>query len=140
MAKAELTEAIEDYVKVIYTLTPGKRRASTNEIAGKMGVRPASVTGMLQRLVVLDPPLVDYQKHQGVLLTPEGERVALEIIRHHRLIELFLHERLGYSSAEVHPEADRLEHVISEELEERIFELLGEPTHDPRGEPIPPTE
>jgi DtxR family Mn-dependent transcriptional regulator len=102
-----------------------------------MGVTPASVTGMLKRLAANEPPLLDYRKHRGVELTYAGEQVALEIIRHHRLLELFLHETLGYSWDEVHEEADRLEHVISEDFEERIAEALGNPQHDPHGDPIP---
>ena len=132
-----LTQAIEDYLKAIYEITLPGERASTNQIAERMGVTPASVTGMLKRLATNDPPLLEYHKHHGVELTPEGQRVALELIRHHRLLELFLHERLGYPWDEVHAEADRLEHVISEDLEERIAQALGDPRHDPHGDPIP---
>lgn len=132
-----LTPAVEDYLKAIYKLTAGQQRASTNQIAEEMDVAPASATGMIQKLAKMVPPLVDYQKHQGVLLTPTGENAALEVIRHHRLLELYLHERLGYSWDQVHSEADRLEHVISEELEERIAQALGDPSHDPHGDPIP---
>ena len=132
-----LTPAMEDYLKAIYKLTAGSQRASTNQIAEEMDVAPASATGMIQKLAKSAPPLVNYQKHQGVLLTAEGESAALEVIRHHRLLELFLHERLGYTWDEVHPEADRLEHVISEEFEDRIAQALGNPSHDPHGEPIP---
>ncbi len=105
-----------------------------------MGVTPASATGMIQRLAVCDPPLVDYQKHHGVSLTVEGEQIALEVIRHHRLLEAFLNEKLGYAWDEVHSEADRLEHVISEDLEERISLALGDPSYDPHGDPIPTRE
>ena len=132
-----LTPAVEDYLKAIYKLTAGQQRASTNQIAEEMDVAPASATGMIQKMARMVPPLVDYQKHQGVLLTPAGENAALEVIRHHRLLELYLHERLGYSWDQVHSEADRLEHVISEELEERIAQALGDPSHDPHGDPIP---
>ena len=132
-----LTHAIEDYLKAIYHLTQESARASTKQIAASMGVAPASVTGMIQRLAVNDPPLVEYHRHHGVSLTEPGQRVALEIIRHHRLLELYLHERLGFAWDEVHVEAARLEHVISEELEERIAQALGNPQHDPHGEPIP---
>jgi len=135
--RENLTQAIEDYLKTIYDITLSDERASTNQIAERMGVKPASVTGMLKRLATNDPPLLDYHKHHGVELTPDGERVALEVIRHHRLLELFLHERLGYTWDEVHAEADRLEHVISEDLEERIARSLGDPAHDPHGDPIP---
>lgn len=135
-----LTHAVEDYLKAIYDLTSSGGRASTNELAERLAVTPASVSGMIKRLASLRPPLVRYQKHRGVDLTLEGERAALEIIRHHRLLELFLHETLGYSWDEVHAEADRLEHVLSEEMEERISQSLGHPSRDPHGEPIPSRE
>ncbi|MDD5466217.1 MAG: metal-dependent transcriptional regulator [Anaerolineales bacterium] len=133
----QLSHAIEDYLKVIYELTLCAGRASTNQIAQRMGVKPASVTGMVKRLAANDPPLLRYHKHRGVELTPRGEQVALEIIRHHRLLELYLHENLGFPWDQVHAEADRLEHVISEDLEERIAQVLGDPSHDPHGDPIP---
>lgn len=132
-----VTHAIEDYLKVIYSLTASRERASTNQIADALDVKPASVTGMVKKLSQVTPPLVDYQKHYGVALTPEGEKVALETIRHHRLLETFLYETLGFDWDTVHDEADRLEHVISEEFEERIAQALGDPTHDPHGDPIP---
>jgi len=135
--RENITRVIEDYLKTIYELTRSNQRATTNQIAERMGVTPASVTNMIQKLAETDPPLLDYRKHRGVQLTSEGERMALEIIRHHRLLEMFLHETLGYSWDEVHEEADRLEHVISEEMEERIAISLGNPQHDPHGDPIP---
>ncbi len=135
--RENLTRVIEDYLKTIYELTRSNERATTNQIADRMGVTPASVTNMIQKLAATDPPLLDYSKHRGVQLTPEGERAALEIIRHHRLLEMFLHQTLGYSWDEVHEEAERLEHVISEEMEERIAVSLGDPQHDPHGDPIP---
>lgn len=135
--RENLTQAIEDYLKTIYELEDGTGRASTSRIAARLGVKPASVTGMLQKMAQAEPPLVDYQKHHGVALTPAGKDVALEIIRHHRLLELFLQRALGYSWDEVHGEADRLEHVISEDLEERIAQALGNPARDPHGDPIP---
>lgn len=135
--RENLTHTIEDYLKVIFELTMTEGRATTKQIAERMGVKPASVTGMIKRLASSEPPLVEYRKHRGVLLTPEGSKVALEIIRHHRLLELFLHKTLGYTWDEVHAEADRLEHVISEDMEERIALALGNPQHDPHGEPIP---
>jgi DtxR family transcriptional regulator, Mn-dependent transcriptional regulator len=135
--RSVLTQAIEDYLKAIYELTVAHGRVSTNQLAERLNITPASVTGMIQRMAAADPPLVDYQKHRGVRLTEEGRTIALEIIRHHRLIELFLHQTLGYSWDEVHEEADRLEHVISEDFEERISQALGNPSHDPHGEPIP---
>jgi len=132
-----LTHAVEDYLKIIYHLTAGGGWATTGRLAQELGVAPASVTGMLRRLASATPPLVVYRKHQGAMLTPDGERVALEVIRHHRLIELFLHRTLGYSWDEVHDEAEVLEHVISERMEARIAAMLGDPSHDPHGEPIP---
>lgn len=135
-----LTHAVEDYLKIIYDLTVSEERATTNQIAAALGIAPASVTGMIKKLAVAEPPLVEYQKHRGVQLTERGRKSALEIIRHHRLIELYLHEMLGYSWDEVDAEADRLEHVISEEFEERIAQALGDPTHDPHGDPIPTRE
>ena len=135
--REQITHAIEDYLKAIYKLSATGGRATTMELANLLNVTPASVTGMVQRLASDDPSWVDYKKHHGVSLTPEGERVALEIIRHHRLIEMFLHEVLGYPWDEVHAEAERLEHVISEKFEERIAKVLGDPTHDPHGDPIP---
>lgn len=132
-----LTDTVEDYLKIIYHLSQGESRVSTGQIAEELDVSPASVTEMVQRLAVERPPLLDYQKHQGVALTEEGKRAALETIRHHRLLELFLHEILGFSWDQVHEEADRLEHVISEEFEERIAAVLGDPRRGPHGEPIP---
>lgn len=138
MIKTEdLTQAVQDYLKAIYSLVGEEGRASTNDLAHELRVSPASVTGMIQKLAVIDPPLLDYQKHRGVALTQYGRTAALKIIRHHRLIEMFLYETLGFSWDEVHEEAERLEHVISDRLEERIAESLGDPTHDPHGDPIP---
>jgi DtxR family Mn-dependent transcriptional regulator len=134
---AQLTPAIEDYLKAIYDLTGSQDRASTNDLAERLGVAPASVTGMIQKLASAGDPLIAYEKHRGVELTTAGKRAALEVIRHHRLLELYLHEKLGYSWDEVHAEADRLEHVISEDFEERMAQALGDPSHDPHGEPIP---
>lgn len=136
----EITHTVEDYLKTIYQITSIHERASTNQIAMALGLAPASVTGMIKKLDDIEPPVVEYQKHRGVVLTEKGESIALEIIRHHRLIEVFLHEVLEYDWDEVHPEADRLEHVISEEFEERIAKALGNPTHDPHGDPIPTRE
>jgi len=133
----KLTQTIEDYLKVIYEITSISERASTNQIAEAMDITPASVTGMIKRLSTINPPLVNYRKHHGVILTESGLLKALEVIRHHRLIEMFLHQILGYQWDEVHAEADILEHAISEELEERIAKVLGDPTHDPHGDPIP---
>lgn len=132
-----LTNAIQDYLKVIYELTESGKAASTSALAARLHIAPASVTGMMQKLASTTPALLDYQKHQGVTLTPSGKRAALEVIRHHRLIEAWLVQTLGYSWDEVHNEAEKLEHVISEEFEERIASAMGYPLRDPHGEPIP---
>jgi DtxR family Mn-dependent transcriptional regulator len=132
-----LTDTVEDYLKIIYHLSTGEGRVSTGQIAEELQLSPASVTDMVQRLAAEDPPLLDYRKHQGTALTAEGKKAALETIRHHRLLELFLHEILGFSWDKVHAEADRLEHVISEEFEERVAAVLGDPRRGLHGEPIP---
>jgi DtxR family transcriptional regulator, Mn-dependent transcriptional regulator len=132
-----ITTSIQDYLKRIYELTEGGGSASTNSLAEELHIKPASVTGMLQRLAEGRPPLVNYRKHQGVTLTASGRRAALEVIRHHRLLEAWLMQTLGYSWDEVHDEAERLEHVISEDLEHRMAAALGDPARDPHGEPIP---
>ncbi len=132
-----LSDKVEDYLKSIYHLSKGEGRVSTGQIAEDMDVSPASVTDMVQRLAAENPPLLDYRKHQGVALTGDGKKAALEIIRHHRLLELFLHEVLGFSWDQVHEEAERLEHVISEEFEERVAAVLGNPQRGLHGEPIP---
>ena len=131
----DLTDAMQDYVKEIYKLRLEGKRATTSAIAERMGVRPPSVTAMVKRLSALG--LAEHVPYRGVELTPAGERVALEVIRHHRLLELYLAQALGLSLDEVHSEADRLEHALSEELEARIDRSLGYPTHDPHGDPIP---
>lgn len=128
-------QAIEDYLKTIYMLAEIESPVSTSRIAEARDVKPGSVTSMLQRLSKLN--LVDYEKHYGVTLTESGEKIALEVIRHHRLLELYLSEALGFGWDEVHEQADLLEHVISEKLEERIATVLGNPTVDPHGDPIP---
>lgn len=140
MERESLTKAFEDYLKVIYDLSRHTGRVGTNQIAERLNISPPSVTTMLQRMAANDPPLVDYRKHQGALLTPYGEQAALEVIRHHRLLESYLVSRLGYSWDTVHEEACRLEHVISEDFEQRIDALLGHPQRDPHGEPIPTVE
>src|SRR5215211_8500865 len=131
----DLTDAMQDYLKEIHKLRMEGRRATTSAIAERLGVRPPSVTAMLKRLTTLG--LAEHAPYRGVELTPAGERVALELIRHHRLLELYLAQALGLSLDEVHAEADRLEHALSEELEARIDASLGYPTHDPHGDPIP---
>lgn len=128
-------QAIEDYVKTIYSLALEESPVSTSRIAAARGVKPASATSMIQRLARLN--LVNYEKHYGVTLTEAGEKLALEVIRHHRLLELYLMEALGFRWDEVHEQADILEHVISEKLEERIAAALNHPEFDPHGDPIP---
>jgi DtxR family transcriptional regulator, Mn-dependent transcriptional regulator len=135
--KEILTQSIQDYLKHIYELSEDGRAASTNELAARLNIAPASVTGMLQKLASAKPSLVIYKKHQGVTLTKAGERAALEVIRHHRLLEAYLVNALGYSWDEVHDEACRLEHVISEDFETRIAQALGNPSRDPHGDLIP---
>ena len=132
-----LTISIQDYLKNIYELTENGENASTNALAKRLNISAPSVTGMVQKLASSKPPLVEYQKHQGVTLTKEGKRAALEVIRHHRLLEAWLVQTLGYSWDEVHEEAERLEHVISEDFERRIATAMGHPTRDPHGELIP---
>jgi DtxR family Mn-dependent transcriptional regulator len=132
-----LTQAVEDYLKAIYELQEDNDKVSTNALAEKLGVKAGSVTGMISKLAEDRPRLVDYEKHQGVTLTPAGRKIALEIIRHHRLLELYLQQALGYSWDQVHDEAEKLEHVISEDFEDRIATLLGNPDRDPHGDPIP---
>ena len=132
-----ITISIQDYLKNIYELTQNGESASTNALAQRMNVRAPSVTGMVQKMALAKPALVEYQKHQGVTLTKEGKRAALEVIRHHRLLEAWLVQTLGYSWDEVHEEAERLEHVISEDFERRIAVAMGNPVRDPHGELIP---
>jgi DtxR family Mn-dependent transcriptional regulator len=130
------TEAIEDYAKAIYALSRQRQGPVLNgEVAARLGVTPATATSMLQRLAELG--LVDYLPYKGVTLTPAGERLALEVLRHHRLIEAYLAEALGMPKERVHEEAEVLEHYISEDLELLIAAKLGEPSHDPHGTPIP---
>ena len=137
MMEQMLTISIQDYLKSIYELTENGEAASTNALAKKLKISAPSVTGMIQKLASAKPALVEYQKHQGVTLTKEGRRAALEVIRHHRLLEAWLVQTLGYSWDEVHEEAERLEHVISEDFEERIAAAMGHPVRDPHGELIP---
>jgi DtxR family Mn-dependent transcriptional regulator len=132
-----LTISIQDYLKNIYELTENGEAASTNALARKLNISAPSVTGMVQKLASAKPALVEYQKHQGVTLTNEGKKAALEVIRHHRLLEAWLVQTLGYSWDEVHEEAERLEHVISEDFERRIATAMGHPLRDPHGELIP---
>jgi DtxR family Mn-dependent transcriptional regulator len=133
-----LTESQEDYLKQIFLLGESGDSVTTQSLSDRLGVRPASVTGMVRRLAELG--LVDHRRYHGFRLTDSGRQVALELLRHHRLLETFLVESLGYGWGEVHAEAERLEHVISERFEARIAEALGHPTHDPHGDPIPDSQ
>lgn len=130
-----LSESIQDCLKTIFALHMNSERVTTNAIAASLDVAAASVTGMLKKLAGMN--LVEYERYQGVQLTPAGEKIALEVIRHHRLIELYLMEAMGYSWDRVHDEAERMEHAISEAFEERMAQLLGDPKFDPHGKPIP---
>lgn len=132
---AALSESIQDYLKTIYDLRQENERVTTNALAARLNIAAASVTGMLKKLAEMK--LVSYEPYQGATLTPAGEKIALEIIRHHRLIELYLTEAMGYSWDQVHAEADKLEHAISENFVERISQMLGDPKIDPHGDPIP---
>jgi DtxR family Mn-dependent transcriptional regulator len=130
------SEAIEDYAKAIYALSREREGPVLNgDVAQRLGVAPATATSMLKKLATLG--LADYVPYRGATLTPAGEKVALEVIRHHRLIEAYLSEALGMPEDRVHEEAEVLEHYISEELELLIAAKLGDPTHDPHGTPIP---
>src|SRR5215471_15583067 len=155
MTKSELrhrlspTEAVEDYLKTIYllreeALARGESgRVTTNALAERLDVEPGSVTGMLKKLAGEKddaPRLVRHTPYHGVELTEVGEKLALEIVRHHRLLELYLTRVLGFRWDEVHEQADEMEHVISEEFEEKIDSLLGSPIEDPHGDPIPTRE
>jgi DtxR family transcriptional regulator, Mn-dependent transcriptional regulator len=131
----ELTDAIQDYVKEIYKLEAAGRQPTTSALAARLGVSAPSVTSMLKKLASLE--LVEHERYHGARLTPTGERVALEVIRHHRLIEQYLSQTLGLPIDALHVEADRLEHALSEELEAHIDRSLGYPTRDPHGDPIP---
>lgn len=129
-----LSQAVEDYLKAIYKLHNGAA-VSTTEIARSLGVSAASVTNMVKKLA--QNGFLAHKSYRGVKLTEAGEKIALEIIRHHRLLETYLREIMGYGWEQMHTEAERLEHHISEEFEARLDEMLGFPTHDPHGDPIP---
>ncbi|MCG8347613.1 MAG: metal-dependent transcriptional regulator [Chloroflexales bacterium] len=133
-----VTPAIEDYLKAIYFLQQHRDVVTTSMLGELRGFKPGSVTGMIKKLAEMN--LVSHTPYQGVQLTEAGKKIALEVIRHHRLIELYLVEALGYSWDEVHEEAERLEHHISEKLEARIAAHLGQPNFDPHGDPIPSLE
>lgn len=133
MSKKLISSAMEDYLKAIFEL--GEREVRTQALASALAVSAASVTGMLKKLASLK--LVEYKRYRGVSLTKAGRAMALETIRHHRLLETYLAQSLGYAWHEVHDEAEKLEHFISEDFEDRIAEALGHPTFDPHGDPIP---
>ncbi|HVV56943.1 MAG TPA: metal-dependent transcriptional regulator [Gaiellaceae bacterium] len=135
MRRAPLSEAIQDYLKTIYKLEASEGRVTIGALARDQSVSAASASAMVKKLAALE--LLDHEPYRGAHLTEAGRRVALEVIRHHRLLELYLAETLGVHVDDVHDEADRLEHAISEELESRIDRVLGYPTHDPHGDPIP---
>jgi DtxR family transcriptional regulator, Mn-dependent transcriptional regulator len=132
------SESVDDYLKAILELGGAEdSRVTTNALAERLGIRTPSVTGMLQKLAAQRPALVFYEKHRGAQLTATGKRRAWELVRHHRLLELFLHDVLKYSWDEVHDEAERLEHFISERFEDRVAAILGDPEFDPHGHLIP---
>jgi DtxR family transcriptional regulator, Mn-dependent transcriptional regulator len=135
VSQEPLTEAIQHYLREIYKLAQDDEPVSVTALARAQEVAPASASAMVKKLAALG--LAEHEPYRGISLTAAGERVALEVIRHHRLLELYLAETLGVHVDNVHAEADRLEHVISEELEARIDSALGFPTHDPHGDPIP---
>jgi DtxR family Mn-dependent transcriptional regulator len=134
-----LSPAVEDYLKAVFVLQTDlddpAAAVSTSSLAERLNISPASVTSMLKRLDALN--LAAYTSYKGVRLTPAGETIALEIIRHHRLLETYLREVMGYDWEQMHAEAEHLEHHISEEFEDRLDRMLGFPTHDPHGDPIP---
>jgi DtxR family transcriptional regulator, Mn-dependent transcriptional regulator len=137
-ATQSLSNSIQDYLKEIYKLQGESGRATTSAIAERMDVAASSATAMVKKLTALG--LAAHEPYRGVVLTPSGEAVAIEVIRHHRLLEQYLAQTLGLPIDAVHAEADRLEHALSEELEALIDASLGYPTHDPHGDPIPDAE
>lgn len=133
-----LTPAHEDYLKTIYTLFNRGKKVTNSALANHLGVAPASATNMVKKLA--DLKLVSYTPYQSIKLTAAGEKIALEVLRHHRLLELYLHQILNIPLEQVHQEADKLEHVLSESVEDAISNALGNPTVDPHGDPIPSRE
>jgi DtxR family Mn-dependent transcriptional regulator len=131
------SESVQDYLKTIWKLER-EERATISTLAAELVVTPASATSMVKKLAAMG--LVEHERYRGVRLTPAGERIALEVVRHHRLLELYLMKALGLGWDQVHAEAERLEHYLSEEVESRIDAALGHPTHDPHGDPIPTAE
>jgi DtxR family Mn-dependent transcriptional regulator len=135
------SESVDNYLQAILALSGSEeRRVASTLLAERLQVAPASITNMLQKLAAAAEPLVEYERHRGVKLSPTGKRRALEVLRHHRLIETFLYKILDYPIEEVHDEAERLEHFISERFEERIAAKLGHPRIDPHGHFIPTME
>jgi DtxR family Mn-dependent transcriptional regulator len=137
-ASQPLSGPVEDYLKAIYDLERGAQPATTNEIAERLAISPASVSGMVRRLA--DQGLITHEPYRGVRLTEDGRRAALRTLRRHRILECYLTEVLGYPWDRVHDEAEQLEHTASEELIERMASALGDPSHDPHGAPIPSRE
>jgi DtxR family transcriptional regulator, Mn-dependent transcriptional regulator len=135
MIGSMLSESMQDYLKTIYQLGQTSERVTTNALADRLEVAAASVTGMLKKLAEMK--LVEYERYQGVVLTTAGQKIALEVLRHHRLVELYLTDAMGYSWDRVHQEAERMEHAISEEFADKMSALLGDPERDPHGSPIP---
>lgn len=135
MTENDLSKSVEDFLKAVYVLQQQMERVSTNALADALSILPPSVTDMARRMA--DAELVEYQKYRGVILTTKGEAVALRVIRRHRLIELYLVEELDYKLHEVHDEAEKLEHAVSERFIEAISHKLGDPQIDPHGDPIP---
>ena len=135
-----ISQSVENFLKYLYDLQKGDEWVHTNDLAKALDQKAASTTNMIKKLAESGKDLIDYVPYKGVRLKPGGERIALEVIRHHRLIELYLAEALGVPWDQVHEEAEKLEHVISEDLEERMARALGNPTIDPHGSPIPSKE
>jgi len=135
---SEHSESVDNYLKAIFSIGgPQASRVTSTALADRLNVAPASVTNMLQKLAAAAEPMIEYERHRGVRLSDAGRKRALEVVRHHRLIETFLYEVLDYPIEEVHAEAERLEHFISERFEERIAAKLGHPVIDPHGHQIP---
>lgn len=133
--QSSVTSAIEDYLKAVYSIQREGAEVTNTALAQALGVKPASATNMIKKLAARD--LVLYERYHAVRLTPGGEQIALEVLRHHRLLELFLCETLGMPWDQVHAEAHKLEHVLSDNLESYLTDFLGDPTEDPHGDPIP---
>lgn len=135
MAAAQLTRSVEDYLKSIFHLTSQGGFATTSDIAAMLEIAPPSVSGMIKRLS--ETGLIEHVPYRGVQLTPQGRRAALQMIRRHRILEVYLTQQLGYDWGDVHEEAERLEHAVSEKLIEKMAGALGDPRYDPHGAPIP---